>query len=263
MYTFESRIRYSECDLNCYLTIESLINYFQDCSTFQTQLGPATMEAMSKKGIAWVLNSWQVVVRRLPKLGENVVIGTLPYELRGFMGLRNFFMKTDEGEELAIANSVWSLIDLEKGTPSRIDDSIIRTYPLDEKLPMDYAPRKITMPKDAARYEGDDKRVGMHHLDTNNHVNNGQYIRMALQACAQVSSRENLEDIKDLPTCRENIQIRAEYRQQAHLGFVIHPVVYNLSDTKGCTVYLNDEEGQPYSIVELKRITFDPYIIKI
>ncbi len=252
MYSFNSKIRYTECDMDCILTVESLINYFQDCSTFQTQLGPATMEAMAEQGLAWVINSWQVVINRLPKLGEDVVIGTVPYQLRGMIGCRNFFMRTVEGEDLAIANSVWALINLEKGTPGRIDDSIIATYPLDEKLPMDYAPRKIASPKDAAVYIADDKRVGMHHLDTNNHVNNGQYIRIALQACGQVADRENLPEIRNLSGSTTDLQIRAEYKQQAHLGDVIHPEVYVFSEGVGCAIYLNDDNGEPYAIVEIK-----------
>ena len=252
MYTFDSRIRYTETDLEQYLTIESLIDYFQDCSTFQTQEGPATIEYMEERGLAWVLNSWQVVVKRLPRLGERVVIGTVPYELKGFIGMRNFFMDTKEGERLAFANSVWSLIDLQKGSPSRIDDAVIETYPLDEKLSMTYEPRKITVGKDAKVYEADVKKVGMHHLDSNNHVNNGQYIRIALGAFEGVSKREGLSELSDMCALRSGIQIRAEYRQQAHLGDEINPLVY--SENGVYTAFLNDMNNKPYSIVEIKRI---------
>ena len=37
MYTFDSRVRYSETDSGGKLTMASLINYFQDCSTFQAE----------------------------------------------------------------------------------------------------------------------------------------------------------------------------------------------------------------------------------
>lgn len=257
MYSFESRIRYSECDIDCYLTIESLIDYFQDCSTFQTQEGPATMEALAKDGIAWVLNSWQVVVHRLPKLGERVVTGTIPYELRGFLGLRNFFMRTEDGEDLAVANSVWSLINLEKGTPSRVTEAMAETYPVEERLDMDYAPRKLSMPGDAEIYDAAVKKVGIHHLDTNHHVNNGQYIRMALQACSQVAEKEKIDVLSAMALERQGIQIRAEYRQQAHLGDEIYPKVYvkrGAGEECLCAVSLNDAEGKAYAAVELKRI---------
>ncbi len=252
MYSFDSRIRYTETDIEQYLTFESLIDYFQDCSTFQTQEGPATMEEMSRKGQAWVINSWQVVVNRLPRLGERVTIGTVPYDLKGFIGLRNFYMDTDEGERLSVANSVWSLINLEKGSPARIDDLVVQTYPLDEKLPMDYAPRKISVPEGAAIYEADRKKVGKHHLDSNNHVNNGQHIRIALQAFGQVAEREGIDALKSLSVSRKNIQIRAEYRQQAYLGDEISPVIY-VKDNE-YTAFLNDSNNKPYSIVEIKRI---------
>ena len=37
MYTFNSRVRYSEVDRSLSLDTASIINYFQDCSTFQSE----------------------------------------------------------------------------------------------------------------------------------------------------------------------------------------------------------------------------------
>ena len=250
MYTFDSRIRFSETDIDHYLTFESLIDYFQDCSTFQTQEGPATVEVTEKKGIAWVVVCWQVEVNRLPKLGERVVIGTVPYELKGFFGHRNFFMDTIDGERLACANSVWTLMDMVKGCPARIDDEMIATYPLDEKLPMEYAPRKIDVPRDAGVYSAKTKKIGMHHLDSNMHVNNGQYIRIAFQAFENVAEENTMERLSKLVRSRDNLSIRVEYRQQAHLGDEVHPVVYIKDGIY--TTCINDDAGKPYAIVELK-----------
>ena len=36
MYEFDSRVRYSEVDHHGTMTVPALINYFQDCSTFQS-----------------------------------------------------------------------------------------------------------------------------------------------------------------------------------------------------------------------------------
>ena len=55
MYSFNSRIRYSEVDKNAELTIEALINYFQDCTIFQTEDGPANMAYLNDLGAAWCL----------------------------------------------------------------------------------------------------------------------------------------------------------------------------------------------------------------
>lgn len=240
MYSFNSRIRYSEVDKNGILTLESLINYFQDCSTFQTEDGPANMAYLKERHIAWVLNFWQIEISRFPKLGEEVIIGTIPYEIKGMFGFRNFFMDTKDGERLAVANSIWTLFDFEKLIPARVTKEMIEAYPAGEKLPMNYAERKIAVPSEGEVREFEEITVKTYHLDTNDHVNNGQYVRMA---------KDCLPD--------KNVAIasmRAEYRMQARLGDVICPVmiISGQQDAPVYTVSLNDKEGKPYCIVEIK-----------
>ena len=119
MYTFDGRIRYSEVDRTRRLTVEKTIDYFQDCSTFQSEDLGVGFDYMERMHSAWVINYWQIQFLRRPVLGENVRIGTMPYEFKGILGLRNFWMETAEGEKLAVANSVWSLLDMEKMYPIR------------------------------------------------------------------------------------------------------------------------------------------------
>ncbi len=239
MYTFSSRIRYSETDKNAELTLESLIDYFQDCSTFQTEDGPAGMEYLRQKNLVWVLSSWQIEVLRYPRLCEEVTIGTIPYKLKGFMGLRNFFMDTEGGERLAVANSVWTLCDTVKGLPSRITPEILDAYPVEERLPMNYADRKITLPENAEVIPAEEIVVRRHHLDTNNHVNNGQYIRMAIDCLGDRGIRVS--------------SMRAEYKKQARLGEVLFPEVMKVSNEGqiAYTICLRDESQNPVCNVEL------------
>ncbi|MCR4901647.1 MAG: acyl-[acyl-carrier-protein] thioesterase [Butyrivibrio sp.] len=274
MYSFKSKIRYSEIDNTGALTPLALMNYFQDCSTFQTQEGIVNMEVMHERNLAWVVSSWQIVINRLPRLGENVVIGTLPYELKGFIGMRNFFMDTEDGERLAMANSIWSLIDIEKGVPCRITEDILETYPLDEKLDMNYSPRKLPFPKKSGEegelfVQGEKLEIIKNHLDTNHHVNNAQYISIALDVVNDLMNKKAIpmsetkavhnekpiafgdisDEVLDFALLK---QIRAEYKKQSHLGDIIVPVVnYRKSDDNIYTVSLQDETGDIYCNVEL------------
>lgn len=235
MYTFDSRIRYSETDENAVLTIESLIDYFQDCSTFQTEDYGAGLSWLTEQKLAWVLNYWQIDIFRLPALYEHVRTGTVPYSIKGFVGLRNFFMDTLPGEgdpagpeRLAIANSVWSLMDMEKMMPARVTPEHASRYPLEEKLPMEYLDRKIRIPEQAAVFDASPVEVHHGHLDTNRHVNNGQYVRIALEVLAQVwdTVSDGLNDPASVERALErSVRVRAEYKQQAHLGDVLVPKV--------------------------------------
>ena len=232
MYTFESRVRYSEVGENGRMTLQSLLDYFQDCSTFHSEDIGLGVDYFKQIHQVWLLSAWQICVNRYPNVCEKIVIGTAPYEFRGFVGCRNFEMKTTEGEVLAYANSIWSLMDTNKMVPAKPNEKMLAGYVLEDKYPMDYAPRKIAVPADGRREEP--FTVKSHHLDTNHHVNNGQYVHMAMDY---------------VPEKFEVRQLRVEYKKQAVLGDEINPVV--CSTDEAYVISLNKEDGKPYCIVEI------------
>lgn len=231
MYTFDSRIRYSETDSEGKLTMASLLNYFQDASTFQSEDLGVGVAYLKEKHLVWVLSSWQIVVERYPALCQKVVVGTQPYDMKGFLGYRNFAMMTEEGEYLAKANSLWSLLDTTTGRPVQVPPFLAEKYALSEKLEMNYAPRKIMLPENGEHKEA--IVVKRHHLDTNHHVNNGQFVDMAMEY---------------LPEDFSIGQLRAEYKKQAFLDDILVPYVAK-QDGK-VLVSLRDETGAVYVNVE-------------
>ncbi|MCM1267825.1 MAG: thioesterase [Bacteroidales bacterium] len=233
MYTFDGRVRYSEVGENSCLSLQSLIDYFQDCSTFHSEDIGLGVDYLREKGQVWLLSAWQICIARYPRLSERIVIGTAPYEFKGFLGYRNFLMETQEGEALAWANSVWTLLDVQTMRPAKPGEEMLAGYVLEEKYPMDYAPRKIALPGGGEAKEP--FTVKPHHLDTNHHVNNGQYVRMAMDYIPG-----------DFPIR----QLRVEYKSQAVLGDEIYPVLMKGEDGRQYTVSLNQKDGTPYSIVE-------------
>ena len=82
MYTFDGRIRYSEVDRRRKLTAEKTIDYFQDCTSFQSEDLGIGLDYMAERGIAWVINYWQIHFYRRPVMGESVRTGTQPYEFK-------------------------------------------------------------------------------------------------------------------------------------------------------------------------------------
>ena len=97
MYSFKSKVRYSEVDKDGQLSIEALMNYFQDCSTFQSEELGVGVGYLKAHHQVWVLSAWQIEVERYPRLCEEVEIGTFPYAFKAFMGSRNFFMRSAGG----------------------------------------------------------------------------------------------------------------------------------------------------------------------
>lgn len=229
-YEWKSRVRYSESGIDGKLTLPALVNYFQDCSTFHSEAIGLGWSYLAAKKRAWILSSWQVEVVRYPAVGEEITVKTWPHSFKGFYGGRNFLLLDEQGEVLAYANTNWVFMNLETGHPAKIDLEEIKGYTLEEPYEMAYAPRKISFPEGGVRAEG--FRIERSHLDTNRHVNNGQYISMA-------------QDYLPDEFCVSSM--RAEYKKSAFLHDMVVPVV--LLEGDRCSVALCDEEQKPYAVV--------------
>ena len=56
MYTFDGRIRYSEVDRSRKLTAEKMIDYFQDCTSFQSEDLGIGLDYMAGRGNKYTLH---------------------------------------------------------------------------------------------------------------------------------------------------------------------------------------------------------------
>ena len=64
MYTFDSRIRYSEIDRSGRLSIPAVVDYFQDCSAFQSEeLGV---------GVEYLANKMNISKDEIIAIGDNI-----------------------------------------------------------------------------------------------------------------------------------------------------------------------------------------------
>lgn len=229
MYTFDSRVRYSEIAANKQLRLSSIVNYFQDCSTFQSEDIGKGLLYFAKQKRAWILTSWQIIIEQLPELGDCITIGTWAYSATHAYAGRNFILKKGP-KTCAIANSIWVLVDTEKQCPVRITDNDLSGYCMEAQYDMPAVKRKIPVPTDCDSYPA--ILIDKDQIDTNQHVNNARYIQLA--ECY-------------LPESFHVHQIRAEYRSSALLGSTILPKVH--LDSTTCTIVLTNETNQIYAIV--------------
>lgn len=231
MYSFNSRVRYSEVCTNKELDFYSIINYFQDCSIFHSEDIGVGLDYLEENHRVWLMNAWQIKVDRFPVFGEDITVSTWAYDFNTFYGYRNFMIEDAKKQVLAVANSVWVYMDTLNNCPARIDDTMAGAYQKEEAYPMEYAPRKILLPKDFS--DAPVFSVQRRNLDTNNHVNNGEYIRMAEEY---------------IPENFKATGMRAEYRKSAVLGDEIIPRIHQTANT--LLVALSDINYRPYTIIE-------------
>lgn len=236
MYSFNARVRYSEIGEDRELSVPGVVNYLQDCSIFQSEDLGMGLDYLARNQKIWLLSSWQIVMERYPHLGEAITISTWPYDFKGIYGYRNFTIQDGQGVYLVKANSVWFLFDTAAGRPVKVGEHDIGAYYASgtrEKLDMEYAPRRIVLPEE---YEqGEPVVVSRHHIDTNRHVNNAQYVAIAREA---------------LPESLKIHEVRAEYRKAAMSGDVMIPHISR--EENDYTVALCSQDGSVYAAVWLR-----------
>ncbi len=221
----------SSCDHTGLMTPPAIVDAFQDASTFHADaVGPSGGE-LARAGHGWVLTHWHIVIDRYPRQGEHLATGTFATRFRGMLGERSFYIRDAAGALPVRAWSSWGFIDVATGRLARPTPRDIACYATREALPMPPEARRVAVPADARA--ADPVRVRRHHIDVNEHMNNCQYVLIAL----------DLLDPDERPR-----SIRVDYRRPARLGDVVVPSIAR--GDGGATVTLTDGDGALYSAVE-------------
>lgn len=208
MYEFESRVRYSEAMHTGKMNPVSVSNYFQDCAIFHSASIGKDIEYYKTVERGWFLNSWQIDICRYPSCGEKIFIATWSYGFKGLYGYRNFTICDEQRKICACANSIWFFMDTAMGQPLRVPQEEGISYGKEEQFPMEYCPRKISLPKELQPIK--EYTVTHHDIDTNSHVNNARYMELAYQYLPEI-----------LQYTESIWRIRAEYKKAATLGNTI------------------------------------------
>lgn len=233
MYCLESTVKYSELDADGQMSLPSLLNRLQDCCILHSEEIGIGLEALRRQQRAWVLSFWQVVVRRYPKIREEIRTYTWPYGFKGFLGYRNFKIADASADVVAYANSIWTYLDTQTGMPARIPKEVVERYGLEAPYQMECADRKIRLEEGMQPKEP--VRIGRFHIDTNHHVNNGKYVMIAQEY---------------LPEDFKVQEIRAEYKKAAVFHAMVYPRVKELDGR--ILISLENEAAEPYAVIEFR-----------
>ena len=238
MYSVESRVRYSEVDENRSIRLVSLINYLQDCSCFQMEDLGVGVEHQAQGHFAWVLAAIRIEIERLPRHCERIRTSTWCHTLNRRQAGRNFALYGEDNTRIVRADSLWTTFDTEAQRICMVPESEAAYYEGDEQLVLPAFKRKLMpMGEGVARSP---IKVAEHNIDTNQHVNNAQYVQMALDALAAADIVLDPQHVK---------AISAQYRAQAHLGDIITPIIY--TEANAFCVSLEGEDTV-YAVVRIE-----------
>lgn len=213
VYSFQGRVRYSETDETGTLTLGAMLDYLQDCALFQCESLGVGIDHVRETGLSWLLAAWQIQVVRRPRFNEQITVSTWATSFKGLIARRNFLISSSQGEELVRADSMWFMYQASEDRAIRPPQNEVEVYAADLRAaPLPLPPMRRRIPVEGEGVPGEPIVVTRAYIDTNHHVNNEQYVQMALEAVpSQVGD--------------EVRWLEVQYISAAHLGDVVVPVV--------------------------------------
>jgi acyl-ACP thioesterase len=231
MFYYSDVIKYSNVDKEGKLPLYGILELFQNCINIHSVDIKKDFESMREYGKAWVLLSWRIKLYKEIKLYDKVSIGTWACGNDKLYGYRNYIIKDENGETLACADTKWLLIDMETRKPCRISEADMEGYAVGERLDIGKCPRKLKLSDDITVLEP--VRVLKSYIDTNYHMNNTAYFRLATEY---------------LPDDFEYDTVDAVYIKEATEGMKMIPVVHREED--GIGISLEAEDGTVFTEIK-------------
>lgn len=198
MYTYEKKVLFSDINAASKMSVWSILNSMQDCVNINSESIGRGIDYMLEKKRTWFAISWNIEIKKFPKMFDDITVKTWPYDFSSTMGFRNVIITDSEGNDIVCADSIWTLMDMNTGKPTRIEEEDSKGYDLEEKYPMEPMGRKIKLPAEFKLI--DTVIVRKADIDYNGHMSNGQYIQIADEYMPMDSDIE---------------RIRVEYKSQA------------------------------------------------
>ena len=179
MYTWNTRDLYSQLAPSGRLSLTALLDLFQDVATLHAEDAGDGLDQRTASHTAWLLSRWRVRLGDLPRSAAHIQVTTQAYECRMALNRRCYALLDAEGRELAVGDSLWTLVNTDTGAPTNASQ-VVKPYLEPGKGPdMSALPRRLQLPAQctaAAAFPVTDDL-----LDTNQHVNNVRSVALAMR----------------------------------------------------------------------------------
>lgn len=173
-YEMQHTITYYECDPHGKLTPGMMINLAVLVSGAQAfSLGVGT-DVGKQNGGGWVITSYDIQVTKFPTVDTTVILGTRASSYNKFFAFREFWIREEDGTQLAHISGIFVFMDLESRKMVRIPAAMIDPYHSEsvKRIPRLTRPQAIEAGQSVASKK---YQVRYFDIDSNLHVNNSHY----------------------------------------------------------------------------------------
>ena len=209
------------------MKLYSALQMMQDCSELWIDSEPEVKAYFREHNMAQLLASRQVEILRVPQYKEDLTVKTSVFGMESVFGFRNTIILDSKGKPCYLTWSTGAFVDKVSGKLAKVPEEIIAAMRLEDKVRMEYKNRRIILPKIVPEIHAGIK-VMRNDIDYNQHTNNANYVRMALEL---------------LPENFVVRSMRVEYKIPAKLGNVLVPEVINAGNVIYVVLKLDERDS--------------------
>lgn len=179
MYTKRYQVEYFMCHQNGLLKPTYLIHMLSDIMGRNAASYGASFEYHLKRNLVWVLVNYEIDIKRLPRVDEVIIVGTLPYSFKKMYGYRVYQIRDSNGEVLVEGKGKFVLLNYQTKTLAIPNQELLDLFIDAHKEPLALPFKRIrSMEKSSLIYE-QETIVNPSYIDVNGHMNNAIYMALA------------------------------------------------------------------------------------
>jgi len=197
-------VHYLDIDENNVLKPHALLNYLQEIGCLHSDSVGLGLYDVPRIRFAWIVLGWKLKIYRLPSWNENVKIITWPRGNNDFFSFRDYEVYDSDNNLIACASSKWVCFNIDKKRIVKVDENVRTLLPDCDQNIFGENFGKLKEPE--SHESSFSYTILKHDVDTNHHLNNVNYLTLALDALPNNISNLNITDIEIM------------YKSSSHLG---------------------------------------------
>lgn len=179
IYCSNYKIGLEDIGRNNEATNKALLAIMQDIACLHSaSVGYGVLEIETKKR-AWMLLDWKMEVIKRPKYNDKINVETWSRKVERLYAYRDFQIKDEEGNIIAIGTSRWIFVDTERRRPVRLTEDIVNLY--ESEIDKNVFLEEMEDIKCGDYLFKKDYHIQRRDIDINQHMHNLSYLDMAYE----------------------------------------------------------------------------------
>ena len=228
----EYEVHYYETNYRLECKMSSIINYFCDIGTKQSEELGVGIDYLTERKLAWVFYKYNIKVKRYPKYGEKIKVVTMAKSFKKFYASRAYEIYDENNEKIVDGEGIFLLINIEKRRAVRIPDDQYMAYGVDIENCPDIKITKLEKLTEEMHQNRFKVRYG--DIDSNMHVNNVRYVEWAIESLPlEIVLNYELKELSVIfeKECRYGAEISASYEIKESEDEIL--ILHKIADNEG------------------------------